>query len=241
MIFKIRGIVLKSVRHNDRTNIVTLFTEQRGRVSFVSSSGAGKRSQHRNAILSPLALIESEVNFHENRDLQMLGAVNVVRPWQNIYFDPSRSATALFLSEFLNQLLVAREKDSPLWNFLIQSIATLNDTAESTANFHLAFLIRMLPFLGIEPDTFNYRPGMIFDLREAEFSNYLPTHSDFIAGTEAAAIPTLCRMTYENMHRFRFNVTARRRLLDLLLKYYSIHLPIKEHLKSIEILKELFE
>lgn len=240
MLTKISGIVLKTVRHNDRSNIITLFTRERGRVSFVSSAGAGKASRRRNAILSPLAVIETEVNFHENRRLQILGNVTTPYVWNNIYFDPMRSAMALFLSEFLNQLLNTQERDAAMWNYLIYSLHYLNSASRGLANYHIAFLLQLLPIMGIQPDTSDYRQGRTFDMREGRFSDFIPPHPEYLNETDAQLIPTMQRMNFRNMHLFKFNVAARRRILDIVMRYFSIHLSVKETLKSLDILKELF-
>ena len=72
---KIRGIVIDVIKHNDRHNVVTLFTRDRGRIAFLSPVGSGKSARMRNARLLPLSVIETDVNMRQNRELQLLGAV----------------------------------------------------------------------------------------------------------------------------------------------------------------------
>ena len=241
MIEKIRGILLKTIRHNDRSNIVTLFTRQKGCVSFISSAGSSTKSgRMRNAILSPLAIIDADVNFLAGRDLQLLGKVATPHPWRNIYFDPMRGALALFIADFLNSLLKSREPDPDMWDFLAHSLYILDTTHSGLPNFHITFLIRLLHFAGIEPDIPSYIPGSWFDLREGGFSQLRPLHPDLIPPQEAKAIPFLARMNYRTMPLFRLNGLSRRRLLSLLMRYYAIHLPVKESLPSIQVLQELF-
>ncbi|MBD5295965.1 MAG: hypothetical protein HDS25_06560 [Bacteroides sp.] len=241
MITKIHGIVLSVVKHNDRNNIVTLYTAERGRVAFLSPTSSGKSGRMRNARLSPLALVESEVNFRENRDLQYLGAISTPRPWKNLYFDPAKAPIVIFLSEFLSKLLRTSEADSSTWNYLLYALTALDSNSHTCANFHLAFLLRMLPIAGISPDDADWQPGDLFDMRSAEFTPVHSGHSDILSPDETRLIPLLMRMNFRNMHLYRFNIGQRRRLLRLLIHYYSLHLPIPTDLKSLDILAELYD
>ena len=47
-------------------------------------------------------------------------------------------------------------------------------------------------------------------------------------------------MKYETMHLFAMNRDERNRCLDIICRYYRLHLPDFPELKSINVLKELF-
>lgn len=237
---KVRGILLHTIRHNERSNILTFFTEGRGRMAFVSPAGSSKTARMRNARLAPLAIVESEINFRDNRELQMLGAVETPHPWRNIYFDPMKGAMAMFLAEFLNRLLRVSDADPAMWRFLVQAIGALDSMKRGVANYHLAFLIRLLRFAGIEPDAGSWHPGRYFDMRAGEFTDSMPPHPDYLSPAESALLPLMTRMTFRNLHLFRFNVNERRRLLRVLMQYYALHLPVNTDMPSLDVLRELF-
>ncbi|MDE5773030.1 MAG: recombination protein O N-terminal domain-containing protein [Muribaculaceae bacterium] len=238
---KIRGILLQTLRHNDRHNIVTLYTESHGRVSFLSSASSGKVGKMRKAILSPLAIVEADVNFNSTRDLQFLGTVHVPGPWKNLYFDPDKISMTFFLSDFLTTLLRRAPEDRGLFHFLHSAIMSLDDTQYSVVNYHLCFMIRLLHFMGIEPDYQSYRPGYLFDMRDGSFiRSTMSTHNDLLDSQYSSVIPLLGRMTFYNHHRFRFSGEQRRIILNHLMRYYSIHLSIPTKLKSLDILHELY-
>lgn len=240
MITKIHGIVLSVVRHNERNNVVTLYTAERGRMACLSAAGSGKSGRLRNARLQPLAIVESEINIRENRELQFLGTISTPLPWRDIYFNPSKAPIVIFLSEFLRKILHTAEADRNTWDFLTSSLAELDSANTSTANYHLAFLIRYLHLAGIAPDPTDYQPGDFFNMRTADFSPAHPGHHDILIPEDAALLPLMMRMDFRNMRRFRFNVDQRRRLLRLLLNYYSLHLPMSAEMKSLDVLQELF-
>ncbi|MDE6812144.1 MAG: DNA repair protein RecO C-terminal domain-containing protein [Muribaculaceae bacterium] len=240
MITKIHGIVLSVVRHNERNNIVTLYTAERGRMACLSSAAAGKSGRLRNARLQPLALIESNINFRENRDLQFLGAVTAPAPWRDLYFNPAKAPIVIFISEFLRKILQNSEQDRNIWNYILSAIATLDKAAGGIANYHISFLIGLLHFIGIAPDVSDYSEGDLFNMRTSEFTPRHPGHGDVLSPEETALIPLLIKMNFRNMAHFRFNVVQRRRLLRILLNYYAIHLSVSPEMKSLDILSELF-
>lgn len=240
MLIKLRGIVLQTIRHNDTTDIVTLFTEQRGRVTLLSRGGTSRSARLRRARLYPLALVDTEVNFRENRDLQFLGETECPHPWRNLCFDPMKSAMTVFVSEFLNKILRTSEPDAPMWLYVLRSVHALDSLTRGMANFHLAFLIGMLPLAGIRPDLSTYDEGRLFDLRAGVFTDLSPMHRDILPVSEAAAIPGLMRINYRNMHLFRLNVEQRRHILSRLMRYYSIHLPLTDDIRSLPVLREIF-
>ena len=51
----------------------------------------------------------------------------------------------------------------------------------------------------------------------------------------------LMRMNYETMHLFTMNRLERTRCLNIMNEYYRLHLPDFPVLKSLEVLKELFD
>ena len=92
-----------------------------------------------------------------------------------------------------------------------------------------------------KPQALNLKPQSFFDLRESCFCEAPPLHADFLHPEEAARIHDMMRMDYQNMHLFRMSRTDRNRCLDVMLTYYRLHLPSFPELKSLPVLKELFD
>ena len=237
---KIRGIVTDVIKHSDRHDVVRIYTREFGNVAFLSASGQGKSGRLRAARLRPLSAIEAEVNFRPNRDLQMLGAFNTLSPWRDIYFNPVKSAVAIFQSEFLNAFLRHSEADPLQWDYIYRSLTVFDLSRRGTANFHIAFLIGFLHFAGIFPDLTDARPESMFDLRAGRLTPLPPGHADILSAAETSFLPLLGRMNMRNYHLYRFSSAQRRRILGTLQRYYSIHYPGTGSLKSPEILSELF-
>lgn len=237
---KIKGIVTDTVKYNDRHNIVTLFTREHGRVSFLSPAGTGKTAKLRNASLMNLSVISADINFNPTRELQFLGRFQREFLWKDIYFNPVKSSIALFIAEFVNNYSRQLGPDPALWDYVLQSVKMLDDGRGSQANFHLGFLTGFMEFAGIRPDLSEWREDAWFDMRGGTMTILTPTHNDVLIPADARIILLLSRLNIRTAPVFRFNSGQRRQLLQGLLRYYSLHFPGMANLKSPEILSELF-
>lgn len=238
---KIQGIVIDVVRHTDRNNVITLYTRTRGRISFISPAGSGKNGRMRNARLMPMSVVESDVNFRQNRDLQVLGTVTPYTVWRSIYFNPVKTSIILFLSEFLNRYLRETSPDTATWDFIYSAIRILDSIETGLSNFHIWFLISFLDFAGIAPDMSDYDDGDWLDMRSGITMTEAPLHRDTLDQKETAFLNILSRISIENMSHFRFNGKERRILLEKILYYYSIHFPGMANMRSLDVLSNVFE
>lgn len=237
---KISGIVIDIVRHNDRHNIVTLFTRSRGRIAFLSPVGKGKSGAMRAARIAPLAWLDSDINFRASRSLQVLSNVGLHRVWRNLYFDPVRSSLILFLAEFLNKLLRVCAPDPEAFDYIADSLTRLDVADTGISNFHIAFLIGMLRYSGIPPLVDDYCPGKWLDMRAGSLCVDCPVHPDYLTPADTARFISLLDMDMENAAGFPLSGADRSEILQMVLRYYSVHLPGILPLKTAAVLREIF-
>ncbi|MCH5225320.1 MAG: recombination protein O N-terminal domain-containing protein [Muribaculaceae bacterium] len=256
---KIRGIVLNVRKYNDRNNVVSIYSREWGRLSFISPAGSGKASNARRARLQPLALIETELNYKAGAELQRLGSVALVEVWRDLYFQPVKQALVLFISEFLGRLLNASMADPRLFDFLEDSFRLLDRMDKGVNDFHIPFLVSLLTFSGIQPDVNGYREGFSFDFAAGGFVGsaecQVPSAEGLVLsaegrgtngrggilyGEEAKAAAWVARINFSNMKRLRLTGANRRQILYGLLNYYSYHFPGLGQLKSVDVLREVF-
>lgn len=240
MIEKIYGIVVDKIKYSDSHNIITLFTRQRGRVALFSAVGSSRSAKIRSAGLQPLAAIETDINFRNNDSMPRLGSFSTIKPWKTIYFDPYKRAISLFITEFLNKYLRDAAPDPILWDFTINAINILDSSTRKISNFHIAFLLRMLPLAGIEPSIDNANGGGWLDMRAGTTLPYPPAHPDYLNPEQTLFLENLLKMNFRNFHLFEISSATRREIISYLLKYYAIHFPLTSSLKSPEILHDLF-
>ena len=102
---KLRGIVLNTVRYSDKHNIVHVYTDGRGMMSFAVPLGKTQSARMRNALLMPLSLVDLEAGIRNGRDLAVLREVQRNYPLATLYSDPMKNAIALFISELLAHVI----------------------------------------------------------------------------------------------------------------------------------------
>ena len=146
----------------------------------------------------------------------------------------------MFLAEFRYRALREEAENGPLFAYLEHSIRWLDECDRSFSNFDLVFLMRFSLFLGLYPNTEDYREGCFFDMLNACFVSVRPLHGAFLKPEEASRINLLMRMNYETMHLFTMSRLERNRCLVIMNDYYRLHLPDFPVLKSLDVLKELF-
>lgn len=242
MLQKTKGIVLHTLKYNDTSIIVDMYTELSGRASFLVAVPRSRKAAVKSVLFQPLSFIEFEADYRPNTTLYRVKEAKSFYPFSSIPYDPYKSAMALFLAEFLYRAIREEAENRPLFAYLQHSIIWLDECNEGFANFHLVFLMRLSRFLGLYPNLEDYHAGDYFDLLNACFTSIRPQlHSSYIKPDEAGRLRRLMRMNYETMHLFSLSRAERTRCLTTINDYYSLHLPDFPALKSLEVLKELFD
>ncbi|MBQ9287800.1 MAG: DNA repair protein RecO [Bacteroidaceae bacterium] len=240
MLKKTKAIVLFTLKYNDSSLIVHTFTEEDGRMSFWLRIPKNSKAKVKNVLFQSLSILELDIDVSKH-GLSHIKEARPISPFNSIPFDPLKLSVAIFLAEYLSKVLREETQNKSLFAYLEYSIRWLDGTKEIPANFHLVFLMRLSRFLGLYPNLENYHQGDFFDLENGCFVSTQPIHGQFVHGQQAKHILTLMRMNYTTMHLFKMNRVERNEILDMLLKYYSIHIPGSADLKSLPILKELFD
>lgn len=234
-------IALRAIRHTDRSTILSAYSMEAGRVSFLMPAGTGREANRRRALLMPLAMVECVAEMKPGREVHVMHEPQAIEPLHSLRSHPVKSAIALFVAEACALLLRDGPPDAALYNYMCRSIMALETLpGNHVANFHLCFLYGLGEHLGIAPDTSDYRPGMIFDMLDGRFRMTPPMHNHFLSAEQSQPVALLRRINYGNMHMFRLTRQQRNELLDGILKYYSLHYTALGSLRSLEVLRELF-
>lgn len=240
MLYKTKGLVLSSINYSDKYNLVQIYTESFGRVTYMVSKTKSRSNKAPKSLFSPLSVLDMEVEHQASRDIQR---VKEARPIQHLFGvarDLSKTSMAFFLSEFLSKVLKDTNDSQLLFNFLDQSVQILEMTDKSIANYHLVFMLKLCHFLGFYPNVEEYNDNYIFDMINGEFAAYQPLHSHYLNRYDSRVLARLGRINYENMHHFIFSREDRVNIINRILEYYRLHLYDFPALKSLDVLHELF-
>lgn len=232
-IIKTEAIVLHSLKYGEGRIIVDIFSREQGRLSLIVSAPRSERSKIKKQYLQPLTLLMLECDVRPQAQLQKVREATLLTPLPSLFSDAKKLSIGLFVSEFLYHALKGEQRNVPLFDYVRSSIEWLDAAIEPFANFHLVLLMRMARFLGFYPNMES--EGDYFDLSEGTFGQ---RRDDRIAGT---TVRQLMRMDYPTMHLFRLSRQERLQILQTLLRYYELHLPAFPELRSLSVLKELYD
>lgn len=234
-------VALRTIAHTDRHNILTAYSLQMGRLAFAIHAGNGREASRRRALLMPLSIVDCIADIKPGRDIHILHEPQPVAPLSSLRSNPIKSSLSLFIAETLTVVLRDGPADQLLYHFIEQSIFSLEAMPQTyLANFHICFLMNLGSFLGIQPDTVSYKDGSLFDMVDGTFRLTAPLHRNFLDSQSSRLVATLCRISYANLHTFHFTRAERNRVLDTILRYYSLHHSGMGSIKSLAVLRELF-
>ena len=237
---KTLGVVLRSLKYDDNSLIVDIYTATRGMVSFMVKLPKSRKAAVKGVFLRPLSILELDFDYRQKAALQRIRDVRFAYAYQSLPYDPYKSAMALFLAEFLCRALKHEADNGPLFSYVLYSLEWLDASERAFSNFHLVFITRLTRFLGFYPNVEAWHEGDFFDMANACFVPSRPLHHACLEPREAALIPLFMRMNYDSMRFFAMNRLERERYLEVLNEYYRLHIPEFPALKSPEVLKEVF-
>lgn len=251
-----RIIVLHLTKYGDSGLVVHTIDSEAGRCSYMLR-GAGRSSISKGAGRSKHVTVGS---FH---NLAVLDIVSVANPHSSMALlkeyepalhldslrsDVDKNAITLFISELLYRTIVEQNYDPHLFAWLCQAISLLDSTgrtdvtghgpasepedqtavqtdlsANSVANFHLWFLAGFCTVMGFGPS----REG-IFD------------GCDLLSPENLALLRLLTTSEYTEAMAIPLSGARRRDFCDQMVRYISYHLGINLHLRSLDVLHDLY-
>lgn len=233
-------IALKVTRYSDTQSILTAYSREWGKVAFAMTVGKGKGASRLRALTMPLGLVECETDMRPGRDVLPLRQARPLAVLSDMHSNPVKQMLAMFLAEVLAAVLRDSVPDAHLYDYLDASARYLDGMpVGEVANFHICFLIHLGRLLGIEPDVSTYAPGSMLDMRDGIWRRSMPLHGEALTPEESEVAMSLQRMTYANMSAFRFTREQRAKALDMVLRYYSLHVTPLSGLHSLEILRAM--
>lgn len=240
MYHKTQGIVLNTINYNDKYLLVSLYTNQFGRVTYMVPKSKSKTAKIPKSIFTPLTILDLETDHRPAREIQRIKEVQIIHPHYSVSGNIIKTSIALFLSEFLTKILKDTDEYRIIFSYLSDSIQILEECDKGLANYHLVFILKLSRFLGFYPNLENYVEGDFFDMLNGTFVNKQPLHKYYVNKSDSKALSLLARINYENMHYFKFSRLERQNIINRMIEYYRIHLNDFQNLKSPDILHELF-
>jgi DNA repair protein RecO (recombination protein O) len=220
MLQKTRGIVLRFTRFKETSIIVNIFTETFGVHGYIVNNIRSSKSTTKIALYQPLTLLDLVVYHRPNQQIARIKELKCIYPYQTFSSDIKKSSIALFLNEVLNKSLKEESHPGVLFEFLQNSLITLDHLTEGIENFHLIFLLKLSRLLGFGA---NRSDEVLIDSMAYKLNN--------------VALTSLLSAEYTT--RLNLNYQDRRQTLDALIQFYASHIDSFGQLRSLDIVREL--
>lgn len=235
MLHTTRGIVLRTIRYNDKAVIANIYTELFGLQGYLINTGKNKKS----ALLQPLTCLEITVEHKATKSLQRIKEVRCYPQFTDIPYNTSKSSLSIFIAEVIYRSVKEEESNIPLFEFLHSGVLLLDREQNSCSNFHLAFLVELTNFLGFFPGNEYSEKENYFDLEEGIFFSGKPIHANFISGETARCFAQLMQRSLYEHATVTIHKSHRKELLFALMNYYRLHLQGMSEVRSHKVLEEV--
>ncbi len=211
-------IILGVTKVGEKSLVLHTLSAEYGRRSFIVS--VSKSSSM--ALYLPLNVLSGEVSDNNLSDLWRVSALRAEYPLNGIRNSVSKNSVCLFMSEVLYRVLRDGEYSEELYEWCRQQILVLDalgNSVESSANFHLLWLLGLCGELGFSPRMEDLMP---------------------FAGERLDDLRGLLTLPYDQALLLPLSGARRSEIAEILLEYLSYHLDCRLNIRSLPVLRELF-
>ena len=215
MLHSTKGIVLRLVQYKDNSYIAEIYTQKFGKISFTVHRPQSKKASIRNYHLMPFSLLDMQIEYKENRDIQKIREASLAAECYAVVDSPVKGLICQFMAEVVSKTLEHNNADEILFEYFTSLIGNIS-SSESLGTFPLDFLLGYAQYLGIYPD----------DGEGNEFIRLLSVEDKGLLLNALNETLLLSRV-------------ERRRAINILLKYYQYFLPSMGVIKSLDVITDI--
>lgn len=240
-----QGLVLHTTNYSETSVVARIFTRQLGERSYLVKGVRGGKSKAKRNLLQPMSYLEMTVYDNRRSQLQYIKEMQPARQMNGCVANSIKTSLLFFMNEVLYKAVKEEGPNPQLFDFLIRQIELLDNTSEPLGDFPVLFLLRLAHYLGIEPLDNYSRMEPLFQMKEGRFLappyGYADPQSLDYYLADADSLHLHCYLdSLRSGHPCPIlPATCRRALMNILLQYYSIHLPGFKEVKSVEVLHQI--
>jgi DNA repair protein RecO (recombination protein O) len=149
-ILRTPAVVLRSIDYGETSRIVTLFTQEKGRMSVMAKGARSGRSRF-GSTLEPLSHMEAVIFCRSGRDLQMLTETSHIDVWRGLSGSLEKLETGYKVLEMTNALMHQEEANPVVYSLLVTALTALDATDARAGNLWPWFQLRLAGLLGFGP------------------------------------------------------------------------------------------
>jgi len=241
MIEKDSGIVLHTFKYGDTGVIARIYTKRFGLLSFIVPGLRKARAKMQYNHFQPLSQVEIVFYHNDKGKLLHLKEINCQKPHNDIPFRIVKTSVALFLAELLIKVLQEPDPYPQLFDFLTNSIDYLEECPTLNPNFHLIFMVQLSKFMGFYPRNNYDTAHCYFNIKEGIYQNTIVETAYCLDSELSNLFFELTNGNIQFPHALKLSAFQRKVLLQKLIDYFQLHIPGMKEIKSLAVLKEIFD
>jgi DNA repair protein RecO (recombination protein O) len=183
-------------------------------------------------------ILELTTADHSSDKLSRLNEYSLSKVYQNIPFDVLRSSIGIFTLELSRNAIQEKESNEELFDFLYSWFTYLDVENVFYPLAHLKFMTELSKHLGFAPLENYNESRTIFDLLDGEFVD-IESNKYHLNHELSHYLFQLLSVSFEDLKDLEIPKAIRKKLINVLLDYYALHLPTFKELKSHKVLEEL--
>ncbi|MCY3760445.1 MAG: DNA repair protein RecO [Gemmatimonadetes bacterium] len=151
-IVKTRAVVVRTRRMGETSKLVTLYSEEFGKLKVVAK-GARRPKSKFGAALEVMTEVQAVCYLREDRDLQTLSECDVVQSFPALLRDFRRLSFASAACESIDRIAIEQEPNQRLYRCLTGVLAALEEVdPEQIESLFWYFQLRLAEALGYRPE-----------------------------------------------------------------------------------------
>jgi len=241
MLITTEGIVLHFIKYGESSVIVTIYTRDFGRQSYLVNAARSKNSKNKVSLLQPLFLVELVAYQKQTRELHRIKEIRSNHVYQNLPFEITKSSLTIFLAEVLYKSISEQESYPEMYDFIKNSLLYFDLMEKGASNFHLWFLFRLTEYLGFLPDTSRVGFEGWFDIKKGAIVHFQPSHPFYANKEVTEKLMELSSMKIHEIGELEISRRMRDTLISVLVDYYQLHFDYLGEIKSLTVLREVFK
>ncbi len=235
MIHKTLGIVFRTVKFSESSVISKIYTEKFGMRSYIVNGVRKEKSKTKAALLQVMSILDMEVYHHEHRNLNRIKEMRPSYIFSSLLYNPLKSGLGLFMMDMLNKCIREEEANEEMFGFITQKLQALDKQKKIPSDYLLKFLFELSSLIGFYPHGEFSSNTSYFDLQAGRFVADPSVHPYMIHPPLSENLSMLLQEDHEEI-----SSVARRKLLNVFLQYYQLHVPNFTMPKSLRVLETIF-
>lgn len=215
-----------------------MYTEQKGHQTFVINSVRKAKAVTPASSLQLLSLVDMVAYHQDHRKIHRIKELRLEYPWQSIPFDMRKSAVVTCLAEMCSKCITTADPHPELFAFLHSALISYDQPQQYDRDFLIRFLVGLSQYLGFGLEIPHPEAGdKYFDLMEGHLVSSRPVHNYLMELGDLNILRKI--MEAGHLEKVDVPLEVRRRIVDLLILYYQLHVESLQEVHSLKILREL--